>query len=438
MFIVYLKMVIIMHIEELYNKFLECSRISTDTRNVRGGELFFALKGASFDGNQYAESAFGLGAKYCVVDNEEIAKQNSAFICVDDVLLTLQKLALFHRKKMNIPVIAITGSNGKTTTKELVHAILSQKYKTAYTKGNLNNHIGIPLTLLEIQSNDEISIVEMGANHQKEIESYCEYTRPDFGLITNIGKAHLEGFGGIDGVLKGKTELYQFLKSHNGKIFVNADEDRLVHAAREINYVFYSSEDPNSFVYGVIENQSTFLSVKYEGIIIQSNLTGNYNLYNILSAICIGKYFGVELEHIKRAIESYFPTNSRSQVVEKYGNKWILDAYNANPSSMEVSLSNLAIQIGYRIAFLGAMKELGIYSHQEHEHIIQKAISLKIEKIILVGKEFELLGKEYNLLYFENSEQAHKWFWNQNIKNATILLKGSRLIALEKIFISNS
>jgi UDP-N-acetylmuramoyl-tripeptide--D-alanyl-D-alanine ligase len=274
----------------------------------------------------------------------------------------------------------------------------------------------------------------MGANHQKEIESYCIYTQPDFGLITNIGKAHLDGFGGIEGVLKGKTELYQFLKSHNGKVFVNADEDRLVHAAREMNDVFYSSEDQNAFVYGVIENQSTFLSVKYEGITIQSNLTGDYNLYNILSAICIGKYFGVELEHIKTAIESYFPTNSRSQVVEKYENKWILDAYNANPSSMEVALSNLAMQDGERIAFLGAMKELGMYTHQEHEQIIQKAIALKIEQIILVGKEFELLAKEYNMIYFEDSEQACDWFWNQNKKNATILLKGSRLVALEKIF----
>lgn len=438
MFIVYMKMIIIMHIEELYNKFLECSRISTDTRNIRGGELFFALKGPSFDGNQYAESAFGLGAKYCVVDNEEIAKQNSAFIHVDDVLQTLQQLALFHRKKMNIPIIAITGSNGKTTTKELVHAILSQKYKTAYTKGNLNNHIGIPLTLLEIQSTDEISIIEMGANHQKEIESYCEYTRPDYGLITNIGKAHLDGFGGIEGVLKGKTELYNFLKSAHGKVFVNAEEKKLVEAATQMHAIFFSSVDQNAYVFGKIEKQDTFLRIEYEGISIQSNLTGSYNLYNILSAICIGKFFGVELEQIKRAIECYFPTNSRSQVVEKYGNKWILDAYNANPSSMEVSLSNLAMQIGYRVAFLGAMKELGVYSYQEHEHIIQKAIALKIEKIILVGKEFELLGKEYNLSYFENSEQAHKWFWNQNIKNATILLKGSRLIALEKIFISNS
>lgn len=423
-----------MNIAELYSKFLECSKVSTDTRNISGGELFFALKGASFDGNQYAQSAFELGAKYCVVDDSEIAKQNKAFIIVDDVLKALQQLALFHRKKMNIPVIAITGSNGKTTTKELVYAVLSQKFKTAYTKGNLNNHIGIPLTLLEIQSSDEMSIVEMGANHQKEIESYCIYTQPDFGLITNIGKAHLDGFGGIEGVLKGKTELYQFLNSHNGKVFVNADEDRLVNAAREMNDVFYSSEDQNAFVYGVIENQSTFLSVKYEGITIQSNLTGNYNLYNILSAICIGKYFGVELEQIKTAIESYFPTNSRSQVVVKYENKWILDAYNANPSSMDVSLSNLALQDGERIAFLGAMKELGMYTHQEHEQIIQKAIALKIEQIILVGKEFELLAKEYNMIYFEDSEQARNWFWNQNIKNATILLKGSRLVALEKIF----
>lgn len=423
-----------MNIAELYSKFLECSKVSTDTRNISGGELFLALKGASFDGNQYAQSAFELGAKYCVVDDAEIAKQNKAFIIVDDVLKALQQLALFHRKKMNIPVIAITGSNGKTTTKELVYAVLSQKFKTAYTKGNLNNHIGIPLTLLEIQSSDEMSIVEMGANHQKEIESYCIYTQPDFGLITNIGKAHLDGFGGIEGVLKGKTELYQFLNSHNGKVFVNADEDRLVHAAREINDVSYSSEDQNAFVYGVIENQSTFLSVKYEGVTIQSNLTGDYNLYNILSAICIGKYFGVELEQIKTAIESYFPTNSRSQVVVKYENKWILDAYNANPSSMDVSLSNLALQDGERIAFLGAMKELGMYTHQEHEQIIQKAIALKIEQIILVGKEFELLAKEYNIIYFEDSEQARNWFWNQNIKNATILLKGSRLVALEKIF----
>lgn len=423
-----------MNIEEIYIKYLECSKPSTDTRNISGNEMFFALKGVSFDGNQYAQLAFELGARYCIVDNKEISLQNDAFIFVNDVLDTLQQLALFHRKKLNIPVIAITGSNGKTTTKELVYAVLSQKYRTAFTKGNLNNHIGIPLTLLDIKSTDELSIVEMGANHQKEIESYCTYTHPNYGLITNIGKAHLEGFGGIEGVLKGKTELYDFLRMNLGNVFVNLDENKLVNASREMNCIFYSSLDKSAFVFGEIENQSTFLKIKFNGISIQSNLTGNYNLYNLLSAICIGKYFGVEDEEIKYAIESYIPTNSRSQMIEKFENKWILDAYNANPSSMEVSLLNLSLQKGERIAFLGAMKELGTYSNEEHEQIIKKAIQLNIEQIVLVGQEFELLASKYHVKYFQNSEQAREWFWNQKIENATILLKGSRLVALEKIF----
>jgi UDP-N-acetylmuramoyl-tripeptide--D-alanyl-D-alanine ligase len=423
-----------MNIEELYTKFNECTNVSTDTRNIVGGEMFFALKGESFDGNHYAQFAKEKGAKYCVVDNPEIAKLNHDFILVEDVLASLQELAFFHRKKMNIPIIAITGSNGKTTTKELVHAVLSQKYKTAYTKGNLNNHIGIPLTLLDIKKSDELSIVEMGANHQKEIESYCKYTAPNFGLITNIGKAHLEGFGGIEGVLKGKTELYNFLKSTEGKIFINMDESKLVNTSDGIASITYSANFSDAFVFGTIVQKDTYLSVKFENLVIHTNLTGDYNLYNVLSAICIGKYFGVENESIKLAIENYFPTNSRSQVVAKYENNWILDAYNANPSSMEVSIINLSAQKGTKIAFLGAMKELGEYAAAEHEQIVLKAISLGIESIILVGKEFESLSQKYNLPYFETSEDARFWFWNQNIKDSTILLKGSRLIALEKIF----
>lgn len=423
-----------MNIEELYKKFNECTNVSTDTRNIVGGEMFFALKGESFDGNQYAQFAKEKGAKYCLVDNPEIAKLNHDFILVDDVLASLQELAFFHRNTLNIPIIAITGSNGKTTTKELVHAVLSQKYKTAYTKGNLNNHIGIPLTLLDIKSTDELSIVEMGANHQKEIESYCKYTAPNFGLITNIGKAHLEGFGGIEGVLKGKTELYNFLKSTDGKIFINIDEPKLANASDGIESITYSANLSDVFVYGTIANKDTFLSVNFQNLVINTNLTGDYNLYNILSAICIGKYFGVENEPIKSAIENYFPTNSRSQVVAKYDNNWILDAYNANPSSMEVSIINLAAQKGPKMAFLGAMKELGEYSEAEHEQIVLKASSLGIDSIILVGKEFESLSLKYNLPYFETSEEARFWFWNQHIKDSTILLKGSRLIALEKIF----
>lgn len=423
-----------MKIEELYLKFSECTNVSTDTRNIVGGEMFFALKGDSFDGNQYALSAIEKGAKYCVVDNPEIAQLNQDFILVEDVLVSLQSLAFFHRKKMNIPIIAITGSNGKTTTKELVHAVLSQKYKTAYTKGNLNNHIGIPLTLLDIKSTDEISIVEMGANHQKEIESYCKYSAPNYGLITNIGKAHLEGFGGIEGVLKGKTELYDFLRFSDGKIFLNIDEPKLVNSSDKIESISYSTNCSEAFVYGTNAHHETFLSVNFDNFIINTNLTGDYNLYNVLSAICIGKYFGIENESIKIAIENYFPTNSRSQVVAKYDNNWILDAYNANPSSMEVSIINLAAQNGSKMAFLGAMKELGEYGADEHEQIVLKAISLGIDSIVLVGKEFESLSKKFKLTYFETSEDARIWFWKQHIKDFTILLKGSRLIALEKIF----
>lgn len=426
-----------MEIEKLYGLFLaNGQKITTDTRKIEKGQMFFALKGGNFDGNQYALEAIRQGASYAVIDDKSL-KGQPRLIYVEDVLSTLQNLALYHRRIINVPIIAITGSNGKTTTKELIKEVLAKKFKVAYTKGNLNNHIGIPLTLLDIKVYEDISIVEMGANHQGEIASYCLYTEPNFGLITNIGKAHLEGFGGIEGVIKGKTELYKYIKSKNGKIFINTDDKILVENAIEINQLPYGS-DENLPIHGnIVFNDSSFLTVAIKDdamdLTIHSNLTGDYNLYNILVAYTIGRYFEIKPLDIKSAIESYIPTNSRSQLIQKRKLTIILDAYNANPSSMEVALNNLSTKKGRKIAILGAMKELGSSTETEHKYILNLAQNLNINEIIVIGEEFQRFGKIDKITYFNTTSEAKIWFKKQVWDDEVVLIKGSRGMTLEKI-----
>ena len=427
-----------MTIEKLYIVFLaQGQKITTDTRRIEQGQIYFALKGVNFDGNKFAQEALNQGAKYAVVDDEALAGIQG-MILVEDVLSTLQQLALYHRRKLNLPVIAITGSNGKTTSKELIREVLSTKFKVACTKGNLNNHIGIPLTLLDIKAYEDISIVEMGANHQGEIAAYCNYTEPNFGVITNIGKAHLEGFGGIEGVIKGKTELYRYLANNlNSKIFINADDHILIKHTSNLLQILYGT-NPVLPIHGkILVDNSDNLSVSiYEAdttYLIRTKLAGDYNLYNVLLAFSIGRYFEIDAVKIVQALESYQPSNSRSQIIKSGDTTIILDAYNANPSSMEVALFNLAKFEGKRIAILGAMKEMGNHSEEEHKNILELALNLNINIIVAIGIEFSEVISSKTIQYFETTEEAKNWYKQQKFGRDTILIKGSRGMALEKI-----
>ncbi|MGN6164651.1 MAG: UDP-N-acetylmuramoyl-tripeptide--D-alanyl-D-alanine ligase, partial [Flavisolibacter sp.] len=360
-----------MNIEALYKIYLEHPSVQTDTRKLQKGDLFFALKGPSFNGNEFAAKALETGAAYAIIDDSKFAMGDKT-ILVDDALTTLQQLAKHHRQQFDIPFIAITGSNGKTTTKELVHAVLSTTYKTYTTEGNLNNHIGVPLTILKVRKDAEMAVIEMGANHQKEIASYCEYTLPTHGLITNVGKAHLEGFGGEEGVRKGKGELYDYLRSHNGTAFVMWDYEYLQQMSHSISTIYtYGTKDAE--IAGDVSQTDPFLEVRfekgYEGI-ITTHLVGSYNLPNVLAAVAVGKFFKVADDKVKEAIENYVPSNSRSQLIQKGSAKIILDAYNANPSSMKAAIENFAnIKGDRKILALGAMAELGENSVQEHAGI---------------------------------------------------------------------
>ncbi len=430
-----------MTIKDLYNIFLQYPSVETDTRKIKTGDIFFALKGPNFNGNAFAEKALELGASFCVCD-EKTSFESDKIIYVEDVLTTLQALAKYHREQFDImpngrqvPFIAITGSNGKTTTKELVFAVLSSHFKCYTTQGNLNNHIGVPLTLLSIKKDAEIAVIEMGANHQKEIASYCAYTLPTHGLINNCGKAHLEGFGGEEGVRKGKGELYDFIAANNGTIFINTDYDYLAEMSKHVQHkITYGSS--NASVTGVIKEDEHFLVVSITGganiDTIKTQLAGNYNLSNVLSAVCIGKTFGVPDEKIKKAIENYVPSNSRSQIIQKGTNTILLDAYNANPSSMKAAIENFAKMSGEnKIVILGAMMELGEHSIAEHTAVVDLLQQYKWHKIILAGKDYTTLPE--NTLHFNTSDEVAVWYKNEQIENSTILIKGSRGMAMEKV-----
>ncbi len=395
--------------------------------------MFFSLKGDNFNGNIYAKVALNIGAKYVVVD-EAAFNISSQTILVDNVLEALQKLATFHRNYLKKPIIALTGSNGKTTTKELINAVLSQKYSTTATVGNLNNHIGVPLTLLSMTKDTDIGIVEMGANHQKEIEFLCQMARPDYGYITNFGKAHLEGFGGIEGVIKGKSEMYDYLISKNKHIFVNANDPIQVEKTKNNNtYAFGNQIEGTDVSIHFIEAQP-FVKCLYNNLEIESQLIGDYNFYNIAVAITIGNYFKVDDLTIKKAIENYIPSNNRSQIINKDSNKIILDAYNANPSSMRVALLNFEKQKGYKIAVLGDMFELGNDAKTEHQNIVDLALSLDINQLILIGENFHQSNTSSKKgIQFKSFEDFKNDFEFSLIKKGTLLIKGSRGMALERI-----
>lgn len=422
-----------MNIEQLYHLYLQHSSVQTDTRKLKPGEIFFALKGPNFNGNLFAKQALELGAAYAVVDEKSDADER--LIMVDDALETLQQLAKHHRQQFNIPFIAITGSNGKTTTKELVSSVLAKHYKTYTTQGNLNNHIGVPLTLLSIKQDAGIAVIEMGANHQGEIASYCNYTLPTHGIITNCGKAHLEGFGGIEGVRKGKGELYNFLKIHNGTAIINWDDHYLQEMSKGINRLVKYGTKQGNFIGEVVKSEP-YLEVRItKGIsvdIIKTHLVGEYNLPNVLCAVATGKFFGVADEKIKAAIEKYVPGNSRSQMIVQGSNRIILDAYNANPSSMKAAIENFAkLKANKKILLLGAMMELGNESLNEHRYIIELIKQNGFKEVVLVGGDYEKINHPFT--YFNTSAEAKDWFKQQQFVNSHILIKGSRSMQMEKV-----
>lgn len=429
-------------IEELYDLYLKHPIISTDTRKITSGNFFIALKGENFDANQFAGKALEDGAAYVLVDDASVVKDNR-YILVDDTLLTLQLLATHHRQQLNIPFIGITGSNGKTTTKELLYSVLSQHFKTYATQGNLNNHIGVPLTILSITRETEMAIIEMGANHLKEIELLCSISRPTHGLITNVGKAHLEGFGSLEGVKKGKGELYAYLSGNKGLAFVNHDNNNLVDMARDhgLTQIAYYGTGNDNYISGRLINSSP-LTIAWrknyqeadalEHTVI-SNLTGKYNLENILAAVCVGSYFKLSAEEVNNGIADYLPVNNRSQIKKTEKNLLICDYYNANPGSMTVALDNLTdIQAENKVVILGDMFELGNDAATEHKIIIDKALEVNAKRRIFIGKEF-YSQKNAKAEFYPNTAEAIEAIRHNPIENSTILIKGSRGMKFETI-----
>lgn len=423
-----------MQIQDLYSIFLLHPSIQTDTRKLQPGDLFFALRGPSFNGNLFAKPALDAGAAYVVID-EPVTFADDRLIETTNVLQTLQDLAKYHRQQFTIPFLAITGSNGKTTTKELVSEVLATTFKTSTTKGNLNNHIGVPLTILSIQKDAEVAVIEMGANHQKEIDGYCRYTMPTHGIITNCGKAHLEGFGGEEGVRKGKGELFNYLRLNGGTAFIMNDYGYLQEMSKGIPVIkTYGTAEAD--VAGVADKTAGFLQVEMtKGTTIKkiaTNLVGGYNLPNVLAAVAVGKYFMVTDVAIKNALTSYVPSNSRSQMIERGTNKIILDAYNANPTSMKAAIENFAKMEGAnKILLLGGMMELGTESIAEHEAIVKLIDENKWKAVVLVGGDFAKI--KHGHLYFPYSAEAKEWLDEQHFENSKLLVKGSRSMQMEKV-----
>lgn len=410
--------------EELYKKFLEHPHICTDTRNIIPDSIFVCLKGERFDGNSFALQALENGAAYVITEDQSL-KSNPRCIVVDDSLKTLQDLAKHHRQQLSIPIVGVTGTNGKTTTKELISTVLSSKFKTACTKGNLNNHIGVPLTLLSIKPTDEIAIVEMGANHPGEIEFLCNISQPTFGVITNVGKAHIEGFGSVEEIIHTKKALYRAVIQNNGTLFVNAEDAVLKDGLQYDKVIYYAQGGEDNIV-----SMSPYLKIKVANHEIDTHLTGSYNIYNFLAAACIGHYFGVEDNLIADSLSNYEPTNHRSQINNIGSNVIISDYYNANPTSMEAAIRNLSkLEHPHKIAILGDMLELGTISQQEHNHIIELCKELHIDAIF-VGKEF---GKHHPTRWFESVDQLDEQIAREPINNALILVKGSNGIHLDRL-----
>ena len=414
-----------MDIQEIYALFKQHSTICTDSRKITNGAIFISLRGEHFNGNKYALKAIQDGCSYAIIDEKEYdVHQNT--ILVNDALKTLQHLATYHRKQLNIPIIGITGTNGKTTSKELINAVLGSKLNCYATKGNLNNHIGVPLSVLEINKKHEIAIIEMGANHQKEIKFLCNIAQPTYGVITNIGSAHLEGFGSLQIVIDTKKELYQHLKSTKGHLFVNGEDELLVSLSNGIKQTTYGKSGD---ITALINDKKTVLSIKYNNELINSNLIGDFQFSNILLAICIGNYFNISTKNIKISIENYIPTNNRSQLVKTKKNTLILDAYNANPSSMKAMLNSFANQqYKNKLCILGDMLELGRESIKEHKNIIKLTNELKLD-CLFVGAIFNSLTENS----FKNRNELAENIQKKDIFKRTILIKGSRGIGLEKL-----
>ncbi len=427
-------------LEELYqNYILGNQTVCTDTRKLVKGSMFFALKGEKFDANTFADNALAQGCRFAVVDDKKYANKPN-IILVENTLSALQQLANYHRRKFSIPFLGITGSNGKTTNKELINAVLSKKWNVLATTGNLNNHIGVPLTLLELRVEHEFAIIEMGANHQGEINSLCQIAEPDFGLITNIGKAHLEGFGGIEGVKKGKSELYRYLKQKGAKTFINGDDETLLQLACENDKITYgcnklydligkdiSNSDTVSFKYTTRYGNKDWSTVRP----INTKIIGGYNFINCLAAVCVGNYFKVEPELIQVAIEDYLPNMNRSQLVKTKKNTLILDAYNANPNSMKVAIENFAkFKSESKLVLLGDMFELGVYSSEEHQKLLDLLWENNLKNAILVGSEFYKL-KDSHYLKFKTTLECKEYLKNNVVAGTTVLIKGSRGMKME-------
>ncbi|QSW90762.1 UDP-N-acetylmuramoyl-tripeptide--D-alanyl-D-alanine ligase [Flavobacterium endoglycinae] len=422
-----------MNIQEIHKLFLQCTSLSIDTRKIEKDSMFFAIKGENFDANTFAHQALDLGALYVIIDNKSYWIDERTIV-VENSLETLQELAKFHRAYLKLPIVALTGSNGKTTTKELINVVLSQKFKTKATIGNLNNHIGVPLTLLSFNSETEIGIVEMGANHKKEIEFLCEIAQPDYGYITNFGKAHLEGFGGVEGVIQGKSEMYQYLSKNGKTVFVNLEDPIQIEKSAGIQSFTFGINKENADLNIKSIEANPFVKINYNNFVVESHLIGLYNANNINAAVAIGKYFKVEDTAIKSAIENYIPANNRSQLLKKGSNEIILDAYNANPSSMAVAITNfLQLENQNKIMILGDMFELGEESHAEHKAIVDSLKGQDKSVCYLIGKSFyenQVSGE--NIKFFETFDAFAAFLKTIHFNENTILIKGSRGMALER------
>ena len=418
-----------MKIQDFYSIYQKANKVTIDSRKIEKNDIFFAFSGENFNAATLAEKVIEQGALAVIVEQKEYENPEKNIFFVPSTLEFLQELAVHHRNELKIPIIGLTGSNGKTTTKELISAVLAEKFNVQYTFGNLNNHIGVPLTLLSIKPEHEIAVVEMGANHQKEIEFLCKIAQPNYGYITNFGKAHLEGFGGFEGVIKGKSELYDYLKQNFQTILYNeADELQKEKVGNYFKTISFGSETSTYSFENFSEDN--FVGFTHNGEKVQSKLTGDYNFTNLCAAASFGFHFGLNFSQIKTAIENYTPTNMRSQVVQKDGKTLVLDTYNANPSSMSASLHNFSAFEGSKTIIIGDMLELGEESRTEHQNILFLANSLNFENVITVGKHFKEVNSEKA---FESSAELIDYLKENKISTKNILLKGSRGVALEKI-----
>ncbi len=419
-----------MNVAQFYPLFLKASKVSIDSRNVQPGDLFFAFSGDNFNAAEHAENAINNGALAVIVEQKKYENTDKNIFAVPSTLQFLQDLATYHRAQLNIPIIALTGSNGKTTTKELIHAVLSKKFQTQYTFGNLNNHIGVPLTLLSIKPWHEIAIIEMGANHQNEIAALCEIAKPNYGYITNFGKAHLEGFGGFEGVIKGKSEIYDYLFAHQQTVLINDADERQVEKTKNYPKKISFGLERSDYFFEPVE-AGRCVGIKYKNESTNSNLTGAYNFTNLCAAASLGLYFGIEFKEIAAAISAYVPTNMRSQILEKDGKVFVLDTYNANPSSMTESLKNFASFYGTKTVIMGDMLELGNESQKEHQEILALAEALGFNEIYTIGNNFKAI--ENNHKAFSTAQDFVVYLETNTLTSENILLKGSRGIALEQI-----